>query len=177
LGASEEGEYVPERQNVVPEPCASIAAWISPAGGTLTPEQAGGVGAGGGELEGVGVGEEEGELEGSGVGEEEGAGADDGVGVSVGVGEGVSVIDGDGVGTGTTIKRGGRGPCRLENLIERLDRLLMANEYEPTPWTNRVTSIFTHRRARREPDRTYLRAIAGRDLNVNLDSLHRLLAG
>jgi hypothetical protein len=53
----------------------------------------------------------------------------------------------------------------------------MANEYAPLPWTNRVTSIFTHRFACTEPDRTYERLIAGRDLNVNLDSLHRLLAG
>jgi hypothetical protein len=80
LGASEEGVYVPERQNVVPDPCALIAAWISPPGGTLTPEQAVGVGTG------VGLG----------------VGVDVGIGVVVelGVGLGVTVWLGVAVGLG-----------------------------------------------------------------------------
>jgi hypothetical protein len=114
-----------------------------------------------------------------GVGKEEGVGVGDGAGVPCSVGKGVSVVDGDGVGAGmcTMCSCGGRGPCRLENLIDWLERLLMANEYDPLPRTNGVTLILTHRCARSEPDRTYERVIAGRDLNVNLDSLHRLLAG
>jgi len=80
LGASEEAEYAPERQNVVPDPCALIAAWILSPGGTSTPEQLVGVGVvvGGGDA----GGSYGGVLDGSGVGDDTGDVAD-GVGAGL----------------------------------------------------------------------------------------------
>jgi hypothetical protein len=92
FGESDDGEYVPERQNVVPALCELIAPWMSPPDGMSIPEQLVCVGEGS-----LGVGEDEGpeesEPEGSGVGDAE-DGEDD-VGLGVDDVDVVGVVDGE----------------------------------------------------------------------------------